>query len=229
MSRTASQLSVSLEIHLVEALQSLFPVLPSVQQAQLEPYLSTSNRPSSIPYALLQSVSQWARSTTGQQSLQSASQILNPNDYSMIALLAGATTSPGSKFPPYQPSKGAEEIAQDNKRERRAIGIIVNAVFSIVGTGGACWWGSKNTGWKLEWRVLFAFLAAMVVALAEIVLYILWQQRQNTPPQQQKRFIRIKRDISEVDDTLPAPLTLKEKSTAKGLRLRNTKDSGQDD
>ena len=41
--------------------------------------------------------------------------------------------------------------AEEKKRERKAIGIIVNGAFSVVGTGAAAWWGSKNTGWKDEY------------------------------------------------------------------------------
>ncbi|KAF9258922.1 hypothetical protein L218DRAFT_876055 [Marasmius fiardii PR-910] len=230
---TTSQLTVSLEDHLVQTLQTLIPVLSPAQRTELEPYINQStspakpNRPSSIPYTLLQSISQWTRSKTGVRNLQSAAPKLNPNDYSMIALLAGATTSPGSNFPPIQPPKDAEEIGRQKKRERKAIGAIVNAVFSVVGTGGACWWGSKNTGWKNEWRVLFAFLAAMTVALAEIVLYILWQQRQNTPSRQQKRYVHIKHEVPEVDpsgvDVSSEPL-MKEELTWNGhLRLRKAK------
>lgn len=235
MSQTSipSHLTVSLESHLVETLRTLIPVLPPAKQSELKPHLNPPT--SSIPYAVLQSISQWTRSTTGLRTLESATPKLNPNDYSMIALLAGATTSPGSNFPPCHPPKDPEEIGRDRNRERKAIGAIINAVFSVVGTGAACWWGSKYTGWKNEWRVLFAFLAAMTVAFAEIVLYILWQQRQNTDtsPGQRKRYVRIKHDVPETDsseaDVASEPLTKEETTQNSRLRLRNAKASGQDD
>ncbi|KAL0580612.1 hypothetical protein V5O48_001437 [Marasmius crinis-equi] len=220
---SSSQLSISLETHLVDALGPLIPLLPLSERAQLTPYVSSPNRPSSIPYGLLQSISQWTRSPMGSQALHSAS--LKPNDYSMIALLAGTKTSPGSKLPPYRPPKEADEIARESHKERKAIGAIVNGVFSVVGTGAAAWWGSKHTGWKNEWRVLFAFFAATSVALAEVILYIFWQQRQNAPPKQKRRYVRIRKVEDDADDA-SAPL---EESVVNGLRLRNSKQVRQDD
>ncbi|KAJ8094655.1 hypothetical protein PM082_010661 [Marasmius tenuissimus] len=155
---SSSQLSISLETHLVEVLRPLVSLLPPSQRAQLAPYVSSPSR-SSIPYALLQSISQWTRSSAGNQALRSTD--LNPNDYSMIALLAGSKTSPASKLPPYEPPKEADEIARERHRERKAIGIIVNGVFSVVGTGAAAWWGSKHTGWKHEWRLRWQRLCSM--------------------------------------------------------------------
>ncbi|KAK1232735.1 hypothetical protein PQX77_004133 [Marasmius sp. AFHP31] len=220
---SSSQLSISLETHLVEVLRPLVSLLPPSQRAQLAPYVSSPSRPS-IPYALVHSISQWARSSAGNQALRSTD--LNPNDYSMIALLAGSKTSPGSKLPPYEPPKEADEIARERHRERKAIGIIVNGVFSVVGTGAAAWWGSKHTGWKHEWRVLFAFLAAIVVALAEVVLYVFWQQRQNTSSKPKKRYVRLKK----VEDDDGSAVVHEDEDTVKdGLRMRKPRTVEQKD
>ncbi|ESK97689.1 vacuolar h+-atpase assembly protein [Moniliophthora roreri MCA 2997] len=219
MSDTLDQLNVSLETHLVDTLRQLLPVLPPKHQAQLTPYLSPQRR-DKISYALLQSISQWTRSTSGARALRSHSPSLNPQDYTMIALLAGVTTSPERHFAPYEPPKDPEQLAQERKKERKAIAAIINGVFSIIGTGVAAWWGSERTGWKNEWRILFAFFATAIVALAEIVLYIIWQHRQDTAPKPKKRYIRVKNQEDTVAVEPPQSDTDSGNATRDHLRKR---------
>ena len=79
--------------------------------------------------------------------------LADPNDYLLIALLAGTKTSPSSRLPPPEPKPEPWEIAQDEKSQKRAIAALVNCVFSVVGVGAAAWWASKNAGWKDEWVI----------------------------------------------------------------------------
>ena len=79
--------------------------------------------------------------------------LADPNDYLLIALLAGAKTSPSSRLPPQEPKPEPWEIAQQEKTQKRDIAALVNGVFSVVGVGAAVWWASRNTGWKDEWVI----------------------------------------------------------------------------
>ncbi|KAK7056233.1 hypothetical protein VNI00_002785 [Paramarasmius palmivorus] len=213
MSDALNQLNVSLETHLVDTLRQLHPVLPSHHQAQLTPYLS-SQRPDKIP------------STSGSQAFLHHSPKLNPRGYTMIALLAGATTSPERQFAPYEPPKEPEQLAQEKKKERKAIAAIINGVFSVVGTAIAAWWGSERAGWRNEWRLLFAFFAAVTVAFTETVLYIIWQSRQHSVQKSPQRYDRLKkRDSPEpIGDTQQEVL---EEKTQDGLRQRRAPPSGK--
>jgi len=99
----------------------------------------------------------------------------------MISLLAGTTTSPERKFGDYIPPKEPQEIEANRSREKKAITVLLNAFLSIGGVGFAGWWAADHTGWKNEWRVLFALFAAIIVAVAEAGLYLIWQSRQSKP------------------------------------------------
>jgi len=139
-------LNVSLEPHLLNTLKPVLPVLDTSLRRRLASYINSTDA-RTIPYTLLLDVSKWTRSNP--TALRASS--LNPNDYTMVALLAGATTSPERKFGTYVPPKSEDVLAAERKRERKAITTIVNGVFSVGGAGAAAWIGSANTGWKYEW------------------------------------------------------------------------------
>lgn len=143
-----SALNISLETHLLEILTPLTPLLPPKLASELIPYVSQPVPPT-VPYPLLQSISQWSRTPPGQDALQSVS--LDPQSYSMVALLAGSVTSPERKFPAYIPEQSPEEAEAHKKAERKAITSLLNALLSIIGSGFAAWWAAGQTGWKNEW------------------------------------------------------------------------------
>lgn len=122
----------------------------------------------------------------------------------MIALLAGTRTSPERKFPAGSPVTRLDGRAlsiEDVKRnldDRRAVTAVLNALLSILGSGAATWWAAERLAWKDEWvclpprspqrifadgfpfqKVLLALLVAMVVAISEAVLYLIWDGRRS--------------------------------------------------
>ena len=222
----ASEPNVSLEPHLVETLRPLIGSIPSHLSVELSNVLpdessSTSQlttSPPVIPYALLRSVSKWARTEEGETSLKSKNPPLDPLSYSMIALLAGVRTSPEKKFPtlPRVPTR-SEGVAREIS-DRRAIVAVLNAVLSVICTGAAAWWAAQRTGWRDEWvrdtcglagtaddvratiltppscfqKVLLSLLVATIVAVSEIGLYIIWENRRerrrlSTPSERLRR------------------------------------------
>jgi len=173
------ELNISLEDHLLDALSPLPLLLPNELSTKLTPYLSSPS-PRTIPYSLLFSISQYARSPAFLNALQlhPTQPLLNPQSYTMVALLAGTTTSPERTFPKYV----AKEVKahEDRKRamsDKKAITTLLNALLSIVGSGAATWLAAQRTGWREEWRVLLSFCVAVVVAISEAILYIIWQSR----------------------------------------------------
>ncbi|KAF5355328.1 hypothetical protein D9758_006038 [Tetrapyrgos nigripes] len=142
-------LNVSLESHLRDALKPVLPILDAQLQRRLAQFVDHSSS-RTIPYSLLFDISKWTRSDQGLTALRASS--LNPNDYTMVVLLAGTTTSPERKFGNYVPPKDEDVLAQERKRERKAITTIINGVFSVGGSGAAAWIGSASTGWKYEWK-----------------------------------------------------------------------------
>ncbi|KAF5373344.1 hypothetical protein D9615_007460 [Tricholomella constricta] len=176
--KPAEDLNISLEPHLVDTLQPLQAIAPQELAHTLSQYTSSSPSPT-IPYSLLQSVSKWARTTAGLETLRSQSPPLDPHAYSMIALLAGTTTSPERKLGAYVPPPAPEEIEAARLAERKSITALLNALLSIVGSGFAVWWAADKLRWKNEWRVLLALLAGIVVAVAEAVLYLIWQSQRS--------------------------------------------------
>lgn len=162
---TAPNVNISFEPHLADILVPLRSVLPGELAGQLDAYL-TDPRPATIPYAFLQSISQWARSPTGSSALK-GSPLLDPKDYSMIALLAGTVTSPERKFGSYQPPPDPEVIAAQNNEERKQITTLVNALLSVGGSAFAALWASQHTGWKYEWVCLICLTCFnMLIALS---------------------------------------------------------------
>ncbi|KAJ6485884.1 hypothetical protein C8R45DRAFT_998287 [Mycena sanguinolenta] len=216
-----SALNISLETHLLEILTPLHPLLLPELAAELKPYISEPV-PSTIPYTFLQSISQWSRSPAGQEALLSGS--LEPQSYSMVALLAGSVTSPERKFPAYVPDKTAEETEALRVAERKAITYLLNALLSIIGSGFAAWWAAGKTGWKKEWQVLFALFVAAVVAISEAVLYLIWDARRSRARPARK----LKASAKRKDDGQVIDVTRIEHGISRGLRQRAVKSTGED-
>ncbi|KAH9995594.1 hypothetical protein BJV77DRAFT_1094131, partial [Russula vinacea] len=102
---------------------------------------------------------------------------LDPLAYNMVALLAGTRTSPNKKFPQMPHPSSRSEIAARDISDRRAIVAVLNALLSVICTGAATWWAAQRTGWRDEWKVLLSLLAATIVAISEVGLYIIWESR----------------------------------------------------
>ncbi|KAG6877144.1 hypothetical protein C0993_009937, partial [Termitomyces sp. T159_Od127] len=176
MSHVAPEnLNISLEPHLLDALRDLREVVPHDLDDILRQYTALPP-PQTIPYSVLRSLSQWA-TTTGCETLKSHSPPLNPHAYAMIALLAGTTTSPERNFGTYLAPQNPEEIEAARSAERKSITALLNGLLSVLGSGFAVWWAADRLGWKNEWRVLLALFISIVVAVAEAVLYLIWESR----------------------------------------------------
>lgn len=240
------RLNVSLEPHLQDALASIHDLTPPKLAEDLAPYLSSERDPTTvdvIPYPLLQKISRWSQTLEGTKILQGCSPQLDPQSYTMISLLAGTRTSPEKHFPPYIPSDPLEERRRAID-DRKAISAVMNAVLSVVGTGAATWWASDRTGLKLEWvsrilllrvpqysmtctpqRALLAVSTAVVVALAEIVLYTIWDSRKRSKLKNTRRhaITTIEKDGKDINTgdipVLATGMALDEP----GLRHRNTR------
>ncbi|KAH7907260.1 hypothetical protein BJ138DRAFT_521777 [Hygrophoropsis aurantiaca] len=209
---TTPVLNISLEPHLRETLAQLPIVLPTELSQEL---ISHLGRPidgsNTIPYDTLDKISFWSRTAGGQKALHDHSPPLDPHSYSMIALLAGTRTSPEKNFPVHR------AIDPDAERRRaiddkKAISAVINAIFSVAGTGVAAWWASAQTGLRIEWRAILAVCAALVVALAEIILYVIWDSRRNTKAQTPihrtpSETTKLKREDDDVDNVEPSSLT----------------------
>ena len=144
MSVTTPDLNISFEGHLADTLAQLRDVLPNELASQLAVYL-TEPRPKTIPYSFIHAVSQWVRTPAG------SSNVSSPNDYSMVALLAGTTTSPERKFGTYVPPPDPDAVAAHASQERKQITTLINGVLSVGGSAMAALWASEHTGWKYEW------------------------------------------------------------------------------
>ncbi|KAG2366924.1 hypothetical protein BDR07DRAFT_1394842 [Suillus spraguei] len=113
-------------------------------------------------------------------------------------LLAGTRTSPEKKFPAYV-AKDPETERRQAANDKKAVSTVVNGVLSVAGTGFATWWASEHTGLRLEWRALLATFVALVVALAEIILYMIWDSRRTTKKTERAPHI-LSRDEKLVED-----------------------------
>lgn len=142
-----SDTTVSLPAHLRSTLEQLTGILSKDLHERLSSCFIDPR--SEIPHSLLLDITKWARTEEGQSQLRARA--LNPNDYSMISLLAGTITSPSSKFPPYVSPPDSVENARRAVNDRKAITAISNALLSIGGAGYAGWWASGQTGWRDEW------------------------------------------------------------------------------
>jgi len=99
----------------------------------------------------------------------------------MVSLLAGTRTSPEKNFPKsgMTDTVDPEQEAERDRNDRRAISALLNALLSIIGSGVAVWWAADRLHWKAEWKVLLALSVAMVVAISEGVLYLIWESRRS--------------------------------------------------
>ncbi|KAI0084464.1 hypothetical protein BDY19DRAFT_971260 [Irpex rosettiformis] len=154
----STELNVSLEPHLLEALNPLRVLLPEPLRSQLHDTLelktaASSNTTSVVPFALLSSISAWTRSAEGIAALQGCSPPLQPSDYSMIALLAGTRSAPDQKFPVdfTPPDISNQLVSRSELNDRRAITALLNALLSILGSGVATWWAADKLNWQNEW------------------------------------------------------------------------------
>jgi len=185
--------NISLTHDLAERLEPLKRILPT-DLAALIPSFPPSPSPSShtapadsaatsplvVPYSLLYSISKWTRTEEGAAALSANS--LNSRSYEMVSLLAGAITSPDRKFPTYKPE--VNDPLMDARREindRKAVVALINALLSIGGSGAATWYATGVAGWRDEWRALFSLFFALLVAIAEGVLFFLWNSRRSKP------------------------------------------------
>lgn len=149
------ELNISLEPHLREALTPLPPLLPAPIAERLKSHLNVENPSQSIPtitYSLLHSISQWSRTSPGLEALQNNIPPLPPHSYSMVALLAGTTTSPERHFPSYVPPDPRAD-RQREMNDRKIVTSILNALLSIGGSGIATWLAAER--WKSEWVCFF--------------------------------------------------------------------------
>lgn len=215
--------TVSLPQHLREPLQAAQPHLPPELASTVDEHLKGD----SIPHAVLHDVSRWAR-----EHAKSAG--LDPNDYTMLALLAGTRTTPNANFVDTSPQKA-------RKSDRRAITALVNAVFSVAGAGTAGWWAARSSGWKnelvrassiLAWVVtdgqgqcvLMGLLVALIVAVAETILFIIWQKRKDAKPRTRHIVRRVLADIpEEVTPDAPTAVTPSAHDENKDAALRQRK------
>ncbi|KAF8636420.1 hypothetical protein AX17_003602 [Amanita inopinata Kibby_2008] len=206
MFMTSPEPNISLETHLVETLRPLQVLLPRELSDELSPYLSPSPAPV-IPYSLLLSISRWTRSKTAADTLRAQCPPLNPQSYSMVSLLAGTTTSPDRFFGQYTPPDDPEEVQAEKNREKKAITALFNALLSIGGSAAAVWWAAERAGWRNEWRTLLAFFVAIVVAVSEGVLFIIWESRrtQALERKRKRKLLAIEHKKMESEPHSPEP------------------------
>ena len=183
-------LNVSLEPHLLDALNNVLPILPEFIALSLQ--ISLRDQQSHIPYSIILDISKWSRTDQAHQAL--AQKNLVPASYSIVALLAGTLSSPERNFGSYVPPKEPDQVAVQQARERKAITALANSLLSVVGVGVGAYWASDKAGWKNEWvcplfqilfdmilicckRTLFALSCAILVAISEAALFLIWQWR----------------------------------------------------
>lgn len=146
----ASKLNVSLEPHLLETLRPLPDLLPVTLAEELSPYISDEPK-DTIPYSTLLAISKWARTLEGSQNLGKHTPPLGVSSYTMVSLLAGVKTSPERNFGSYTPPPEPEQLAERQKRERKEITAILNALLSVFGAGFSTWWAADKLHWKDQW------------------------------------------------------------------------------
>lgn len=145
-----SNLNVSLEPHLIDTLEPLLTVLPNPLADELNGYISDTPK-GIIPYSTLLAISQWSRTPEGKEKLHTHTPPLNPSSFMMVSLLAGVKTSPERNFGTYKPPPQPEQLAEQQKRERKEITAILNALLSIFGVGFSAWWAADKLHWKEQW------------------------------------------------------------------------------
>jgi hypothetical protein len=163
-----------------------------------------------IPHTLLYAISKWTRTEEGAVVLSENS--LNPRSFEMVSLLAGSITSPDRRFPAQRVETNSPLV--NTRREindRKAVVSLINALLSVGGSGVATWYGTGVAGWQNEWvrihplylafssqltpplnlqRALFSLFFALLVAVAEGVLFALWNSRRSKPKRIRGRISR---------------------------------------
>ncbi|KDQ53001.1 hypothetical protein JAAARDRAFT_210238 [Jaapia argillacea MUCL 33604] len=186
--RSEEEVPVSLEPHLLDALTPLLTVLPSPLAGHLSQYTQPNTSSTTIPYSLLFSISKWSRTLEGHAALTCHTPPLDPKSYTMVALLAGTRSFPDRAFPIYvSKEQTLEEERRRRISDRKAITTLLNALLSIGGAGFATWYAADHTGLRNEWRVLLALFAAMVVAISEGILYLIWSSRKASQEERKRK------------------------------------------
>lgn len=145
MSTTSSDLTVSLEPHLKDALTPLISLLPQDLSNELSQELNKTE----IRYGTVADISKWCRSDEGAAALKARG--MHPTSYSTVSLLAGTKTSPSSKLPPPIPPESAEQKSRREWGDRKALTAVLNGLLSVGCSGGAAWWAADKSGWRDEW------------------------------------------------------------------------------
>lgn len=217
MSTTSSDLTVSLEPHLVDALTPLLSLLPTALSGQLSQELNKTE----IHYGLVAEISRWCRSDEGAAALKVRN--MHPTSYSTISLLAGTTTSPSSRLPPHDPPESPERKSRREWNDRKALTAVFNGLLSVGCSGGAAWWAADKSGWRDEWKVLLALIVAAVVGLSETVLFMIWQSK-NSGTRSQKKYRRaVKMRSKKNDGDVSVPSDSNDEKFAHDVRRRTAR------
>ncbi|KLO19279.1 hypothetical protein SCHPADRAFT_918605 [Schizopora paradoxa] len=194
MATASSDLTVSLEPHLKDALMPLLTLLPQDLSSELSQELNKAE----IRYGIVADISKWCRSDEGAAALKARG--MHPTSYSTVSLLAGTKTSPSSRLPPPNPPESAEQKSRREWGDRKALTAVLNGLLSVGCSGGAAWWAADKSGWRDEWKVLLALIVAAVVGLSETVLFMIWQSKYHTGSGSQMNYRRAVKTRSKKDD-----------------------------
>lgn len=145
MSTASSDLTVSLEPHLRDALIPLLTLLPQDLSGELNQELNKTE----IRYGVVADISKWCRSDEGAAALKARG--MHSTSYSTVSLLAGTKTSPSSRLPPPNPPESAEQQSRREWGDRKALTAVLNGLLSVGCSGGAAWWAADKSGWRDEW------------------------------------------------------------------------------
>ncbi|KAH7105865.1 hypothetical protein BKA62DRAFT_826284 [Auriculariales sp. MPI-PUGE-AT-0066] len=220
----SSSATVSLPRHLREPLTAVLPVLPTPLAAELAPFLI--NESTTIASHVLQHITRWARTPDGVHALEAAK--LDPLDYSTVALFAGTRTTPGAAFSRDDLSQTARTGRRGGLRsDRKGVTALANAIFSIIGAGAAAWWAASSAGWGVEKSLFLGVLTGFVVAVAEAVLFTIWQKRSDRQKNVKKTLVRrvVRVEFPTEPEALAIEAATPEDGSASGMRHRKTGDS----
>ncbi|KAH0582939.1 hypothetical protein H2248_010838 [Termitomyces sp. 'cryptogamus'] len=127
--------------------------------------------------------------------------------------------------PPTIPYSDPEEIEAANSAERKSITSLLNGLLSVLGSGFAVWWAADKLRWKNEWRVLLALFASIVVAVAEAVLYLIWQSRLSNSKRTKPRH-KVRRQLEKNNDFNGTETSSKEKPATISTSIEEVTDAG---
>ncbi|KAI0041051.1 hypothetical protein FA95DRAFT_1565773 [Auriscalpium vulgare] len=198
-----SDLNISLEPHLADALRDILPLLPDSLSKEVSRALSSaadaSNPSPTVPYDVLAAVSRWARTPAGIEALSAHTPPPDAGAYTMVALLAGTRSAPDKKFPGYVRPRDPALEARREVGDRRAVIAVLNGLLSVGCVGAAVWWAARYTGWRDEWRALLSLLAAVIVAISEVGLYIIWEARRSAKKGRARRRVTARHKRNDDD------------------------------